>query len=149
MSVYTLSDRGAKQLKQEEGLRLQVYLCASGRPTIGYGHVLHPGEPTTITKAQAEAFFITDVAARLPALNEFRDLKQHEADALLIFIYNIGNDAWHNSTARRLLLRKAPAAEITRQMKRWIHDDHGHVIPGLKDRQARTAKLYETGVYSW
>jgi lysozyme len=56
------------QLKFEEGLRLQAYLCPAGKKTIGYGHNLEAEPyfegnliPDEITKDIAEAILLHDV----------------------------------------------------------------------------------------
>ena len=151
MAKYKITAKGAHQLKQEESCRLKRYYCSAGKPTIGYGHVIKEGEPIVITQAQAEAYFVVDVEDRIKILDEFKDLKPHEADALLIFIYNIGVNAWNASTARRRLKRGDRKA-IPGEMKRWIHvKENGvsKVCDGLVNRQNRTAKLFEKGEYSW
>jgi lysozyme len=144
-----LSAQGARFIRNAEGLRLRVYLCAAGKPTIGYGHVLRAGDPKTITRQQAEAFFAKDVAWAVDELNKTpgsADLEQHQFDALVSFIFNIGAGAWRGSTARRDLI-EGKIDRIPGELMRWIHDDQGNVIPGLKLRRAREVKLWESGVY--
>lgn len=49
-----------KRLKKHEGLRLKVYLCPAGYPTIGYGHRCNSDHPP-ITEAEAEEYLRQDV----------------------------------------------------------------------------------------
>lgn len=48
------------ELKDDEGLRLKAYKDSLGKGTIGYGHLLRPGDPEVITEAQAEDIFESD-----------------------------------------------------------------------------------------
>ena len=53
---------GISLIKEFEGLRLESYHCASGIPTIGYGHTgpdVYPDQ--VITEAEAEALLIKDL----------------------------------------------------------------------------------------
>lgn len=143
---YKLSTMGEHALKNEEGLRLTVYYCASNKATIGYGTRWYPGMPTKITIEQAQAYFdkyVKTILDNLWALN--KTLSQGEVDALVSFIYNIGLNAWNGSTARALLV-KDKLADIPRQLIRWVHDDHGKVIEGLVNRRRREIAIFNKGV---
>lgn len=39
-----ISPEGLKFIATYESFRSEVYYCAAGKPTIGYGHVVRPGE---------------------------------------------------------------------------------------------------------
>ena len=66
-----LSDNGLDNIQQNEGLRLTVYKDVAGNATIGYGHLLQPGENyTTITENQATALLQSDVVPVVAAINK-------------------------------------------------------------------------------
>jgi lysozyme len=135
--MYSLSLAGSNDLKNEEGLRLTAYYCPAGKLTVGYGHRLFTAEMQTITKERAEQYFIDDVNRVLTELwFECKTLTQHQVDALVSFIFNIGIGAWRGSTARRDLLN-GRFAVVPKEMKRWVHDDHGVVIAGLVIRREK------------
>lgn len=141
--MYTLSPVGSNDLKNEEGLRLTAYYCPAGKLTIGYGHRLFIAEMRSVTKEQAEQYFIDDTNRILTELwIECKTLKQHQVDALVSFIFNIGIGAWRGSTARRYVLDGRLAA-LPDELRRWIHDDHGGVIPGLLARREKEIKLFQ------
>lgn len=141
--MYKLSVLGAQDLKNDEGLRLISYHCPAGKLTIGYGHRLMPGEAETITLEQAENYFTIDTERVLKELwSEGTSLTQHRVDALVSFIYNIGIGAWRGSGAKRDMDARNYHL-MPQELKRWIHDDHGHVIAGLVTRRAREAALFE------
>jgi lysozyme len=58
-----------------EQLRLKPYTCASGKRTIGWGHVILPGEDLEreIARAEAVRLFVRDVATREDDVLEFLD----------------------------------------------------------------------------
>lgn len=69
-----------EQLKADEGLRLEAYLCPAGHWTIGYGHNLEahpdpdypPRRGTVCTLEQAEKWLVHDVAdAQLALLTRY------------------------------------------------------------------------------
>ena len=49
-------------IKVHEGLRLDKYMDSRGFPTIGYGHLIEPGEsmPDRISKQKADELFDED-----------------------------------------------------------------------------------------
>lgn len=107
MSQLTLSDKGAEFIARYEGFRSQKYTCSAGKPTIGFGHVMRPGEewPDGIREGQALDLLLQDatreakpVAAALKA-----PVKPHEADALISLAYNMGGGAIAKSTLLRLI----------------------------------------------
>ncbi len=57
--------RSQAYIKANEGLRLEMYKCSNGYPTIGYGHLIRRDEMPSfknrmITKEEAEAIFLED-----------------------------------------------------------------------------------------
>lgn len=55
-----ITKQGLNLIKQFEGFEPEIYLDAAGLPTIGYGHLLRPGEDKMfangISEAAGEAF---------------------------------------------------------------------------------------------
>lgn len=91
------------RIKKNEGLRLQVYSDSRGYPTIGYGHLIKPGEMSSfaggITKEQADMLFAKDfeehknAAMKIPSFSEHPKSVQ---DALIDMTFNMGN-SWYKS----------------------------------------------------
>ena len=88
-------DRAKKYIKKNEGLRLQVYNCSAGHPTIGYGHKLLPNEKTikNITRDIASRLFKRDFTSALHEavkLDAFHRVNDHGKIVLLDMCYNMG-----------------------------------------------------------
>ena len=94
--------RASGKLKQalieEEGVRHTVYRDVAGYPTVGVGHLVRPGDGLRpgdrISDAQARAFLDADLrGAQAAARDLLGDLPvfQHEFDALVDLIYNVGS----------------------------------------------------------
>ncbi|CAK0741032.1 lysozyme [Gammaproteobacteria bacterium] len=60
------SQAGIDLVKEFEGLRLRVYRDAAGLPTVGYGHLIKPGEDfsTGISTKKAELILGGDGGCR-------------------------------------------------------------------------------------
>lgn len=116
------SANGIALIKRHEGLRLNVYLCPAGKPTIGYGHMLLRSELhiKTITQAQADAFLAADcrIAEMYLNANVRVDLNQQQFDALVSFCFNLGVGAFDRSTMRRMLNNRDYAGAAN-QFLRW------------------------------
>ncbi|WP_051439980.1 lysozyme [Methylobacterium sp. 10] len=96
---------GLAALKSREGVRLKAYLDSVGVPTIGYGHIKGVKLGQIITQAQADAFFLEDLASHaLPILSCIKvPVADHERDALISIASNIGVGGFKGSTFLRLL----------------------------------------------
>ncbi|KQT59987.1 hypothetical protein ASG52_19875 [Methylobacterium sp. Leaf456] len=91
---------GIAALKSREGVRLKAYLDSVGVPTIGYGHIKGVALGQRITQAQADAFFLDDLASHaLPILSSIKvPVADHERDALISIAFNIGVSGFRGST---------------------------------------------------
>ena len=146
----TLDDGSAQWLAAEiirkfEGLRLAPYFCPAGKLTIGYGHVIKSDEGHLrdgITEDQAEMLLHRDLAwALFEARRVGRVLMSYQAAALASLVFNIGAEAWQESTIRRLVMAgdwQGAAAEFSR----WVKVN-GRVSAGLANRRAAERALFE------
>jgi lysozyme len=144
------SPAGIELIKAHEGLRLAAYPDpgTGGEPwTIGYGHTggVRPGD--RITADEAERILRDDLAWAEQAVAErvspMVDLTQHQFDALVSLVFNIGRGAFERST----LLRKINTADVegaAREFSRWVHAG-GRVLPGLVRRRQAEAELFRRG----
>jgi len=89
-----MSDSGLARIRGSEAFSAKVYDDGVGNPTIGYGHLIRPGENFSggITQAQADTLFRQDVERVVnPALDRITiALTQNQVDALGSFIFNVG-----------------------------------------------------------
>ena|SRR3990167_4789723 len=137
-----LSDDGLELIKSHEGLRLEAYPDpgTGGEPwTIGYGSTgnVQPGD--VIDQQEAERLLRDDVTSAEQCVERHVDvaLEQHEFDALVSFIFNVGCGNFSASTMLKLINagnKRAAAA----QFGRW-NKAAGKVLAGLSRRRADEA----------
>ena len=142
-----LSQNGVSFIKSHEALRLKAYQDSKGVWTIGWGHTknVHPGD--VITREQAEQFIRDDFAWVERTLNTdlvaSRDkplVTQNEFDALCSLVFNIGSDAYLESTVRRKI-KQGDKMAAARAFKMWVYSDH-KFVQGLANRRADETRLF-------
>lgn len=135
-------------IKRFESLRLEVYCCPSGIPTIGYGHTAGVTlGMSPITAELAEEWLREDLARFEKAVTDAVrvPLQQHEFDALVAFVFNVGVSAFRTSTLVRHLNdgdRAGAAAEFPKWNKGTVNGKLV-VMPGLIARRLRERQLFE------
>lgn len=138
-----ISQQGIEALKFFEGLRLTVYKDSAGLDTIGYGHLVKPGESfTTITEAEAEQLLKADISYAEDAVNRLVkvDLDQNQYDALVSFVYNVGAGAFADSTLLKRL-NYGDYQGAANELDRW-NKAGGRVIDGLVSRRYHEKRLF-------
>ena len=142
-----LSQKGVDFIKSHEALRLKAYQDSKGVWTIGWGHTknVHPGDE--ITRAQAEQFIRDDFEWVERTLNADlvigRDkplVTQNEFDALCSLVFNIGSNAYLDSTVRRKI-KQGDKMAAARAFKMWVYSNH-KFIQGLANRRADELRLF-------
>lgn len=142
-----LSPAGEAFIKGFEKCRLSAYLDQARMWTIGWGHTGPDVKMGTFwTQAKADATFYLDVAFAEEAVNKFVTtiITQNQYDALVSFIYNIGVQAFEDSTLLQLLNAGNPA-DASRQFSRW-NKVHGVISAGLTHRRAAEENLFATNI---
>lgn len=137
-----------------EALRLQRYRDAAGFWTIGYGHKITPadGEEFSrwVTRERAVSLFLEDLAKAekgvLRRLSEARAVPEPLPDlcfgALVSLAYNTGADGLGEGLLAAV--RDDPAA-----VPGWLvkyNKSGGKVLPGLVERRAAEAAMWERGM---
>lgn len=132
-------------IRQYEGCNLTAYQDGGGVWTIGYGHT--PAKPgQVIVQGEAEGLLQADVsiAARgvLDALKV--SVSQPELDALVVFVFNVGQTQFAGST----LLKRLNAGDhlgAAREFDKWCMvggKPGGTPVKGLLIRRMREALLF-------
>lgn len=146
--VLWLSPEGAQFIARYEGFRPYPYFCEAGKRTIGFGHVMRPGEewPDGIHEGQALDLLVQDarreaqpVAAALQG-----KIKPHEADALISLAFNVGGGTVARSTLLRLInngSRETAADEFLRWDKITVNGAK-QVSRGLHRRRLAERRLF-------
>lgn len=138
-----MSQEGLNLIRGFEGFSPNVYPDVAGNPTIGYGHLIRPGENfRTITQEQALDLLRRDVSSAENAVNSSVNvqLTQNQYDALVSFAYNIGNGAFRNSTLVRRL-NEGNYQEARNQFGRWVNAG-GRRVQGLINRKQAEAERF-------
>ena len=137
-------EAGLELIRKFEGCRLQAYQDSVGIWTIGYGCTtdVEPGQ--IITQAEAEQRLMEDLrdAETCVSAAVTVPLTEHEFDALVAFVFNLGCKQFRGST----LLRKLNASDYNGaalEFRRWDKAG-GQVLAGLTRRMAAEERLFET-----
>jgi len=145
------SDKGIALLKQLEGFRAKPYADSGGKMTVGYGHLMVPGDGVAINdiieEVQATGLLQRDVLQAVSGVNTYVkvDLDQNEFDALVIFVFNVGCEAFKRSTLL-MMLNAGDKRAAALQFLRWDMAGGNHV-PGLMKRRLAEETLFVTGSY--
>lgn len=155
---YKFSALGWKYLQNCEGLRLQSYRDSGGVWTIGYGHTgpevksgllwnLDECKDAATKDLKHAMDSVFDICAA-PDRKTGIKLTNNQFSALVLFVYNIGSNAFENSTLADyfdgLLVNQTPDTPIViSYMARW-NKVKGQVIQGLVNRRASEAALWRT-----
>lgn len=144
-----ISKKGIDFIIKEEGLVLSSYLCPAGVLTIGVGHTgKDVKKGMTITKEKALELLKQDLQKFENAVNKYvmTDLKQHEFDALVSFSFNVGTQAFKNSTLLKRINNNEDTESIKREFYKWKYGG-GKVLPVLVARRKREYLLFKEGIY--
>lgn len=144
-----LSEQGLSLIKSFEGClkkrpdgTLEAYRCPAGVWTIGWGCTEGVREGMIISVAEASRLLARElghfeiVVGRLVKVR----LTQGEFDALVSFVYNVGEGAFARSTLLRQL-NAGNYASVPAQLLRFTRGG-GRVLPGLVRRRKAEAALF-------
>lgn len=132
-------------LKSYEKFRPTAYLPTKNDVwTIGWGHTHGVKEGDTCTSDQGEAWLTADMAFAVAAIHKlvWSDLQQHQFDALVSLVFNIGETQFAKSTLLRHLNfcdYTAAAAEFPKWDKQ-----KGVELGGLLTRRLAEQKRFVT-----
>ena len=97
--TYKITAEFMDKITAFEGLKLKAYKDAGGVLTIGYGHTGNIKLGTVITKQQAKIILYRDLSEYAKYINALAICKtQGQFEALVSFTYNVGFNAFRNST---------------------------------------------------
>lgn len=163
------SNNGIELLKQLEGCVKKgdkhiVYDDKTGRPvdinaplphgaTIGYGHLIKPGENFSggITERVATELLRADIATaeRVVQNNITVPLMQNQYDALVIFAYNIGANNFAKSTVVKYInnpnFHSSIYPSLESAWRAW-NKSGGRAMGGLSRRRNAELHLFVYGV---
>lgn len=160
--MHKLNEHGEALVKSAEACILYAYDDQDGhwprrevKPgdvvkgvlTAGWGHTgadVKPG--MKVTKEKAQAWFETDMAIFVAAMNEdvahISAITENQFSALVSLIFNIGDPAFDKSTMYRFLAA-GDVHSTAAQFPRWSYDNHKW-IDGLHTRRLKEQTLFLT-----
>jgi len=145
--TLSMTEAGVEFLSRQEGFRSRPYLDQAGKPTIGYGHLIRPGETFDVINEPKALLLLKLDMERIakPVQTALRvELKPYQADAVLSLTFNVGGAA----VARSTLLRHLNAGNIgaaADQFSRWNKitvNGRKVVSNGLSTRRERERRLF-------
>ena len=148
------SEEFKQALIEEEGVRYTVYRDVAGYPTVGVGHLIRPADNLRvgdrISDKQVLEFLEQDLKTAergVRLLVNDLPLHQHEFDALLDLVYNVGLGNVSESESPRL--NEAIAAKDYDGIAAELDYTHaaGKVARGLEFRSERRAKIFMDASY--
>lgn len=136
--VTYVSTTGIEHTAAQEGLRHKAYPdpATGGKPwTICYGHTKGVKPGMVVSQDQCERWLAEDlyVAERVVQKHVRVPLNQGQYDALVSFVFNVGEGNFRSSTLLRLLNQKK-YVEACSQFSRWVYANK-RVMNGLKKRR--------------
>jgi lysozyme len=141
-SMRAVNELGIKLIKMFEGCRLMAYRCQAGRWTIGYGSTAGVYQGMRIDMDMADQMFRFDLSRHSFGVERVIKvpLDDNQFAACVSLAYNIGVDAFANSTLLKLLnLGRLQAA--SEQFKQWRYVK-GEVSQGLAKRRDAERLLF-------
>lgn len=142
-------------------INLDPYLCPAGYWTIGWGHVVIDSQgkqikgtsnraiarsiyPHGITKDEAEVLLKDDLRKFSSGVEDsvHVEISDTRICALVSFAFNVGIEAFKNSTLLKLL-NQNEAGQVPTQLLRWTKCN-GKELLGLKRRREAEAKLWNS-----
>jgi len=125
--IKQISDNGLKFLMNNEGVRLKPYLDTKGIPTIGVGNTFYEDstkvkmtDPPITEKRAMELFRWILKQYELAVYSNTRDdINQNQFDSLVSFTYNVGVNAFKNSTLLKRINANASQQSITNAFMMW------------------------------
>jgi lysozyme len=139
-----INTKGLSLIKRFEGLELEPYADAGGKLTIGYGHLIKPGEFfTRISEKQAHDLLREDVRVAEAYVKRYVKvaLNENQFAALVSLVYNIGPGNFRQSTLLSLL-NEGKGDKAAAEFKRW-NKVGSRTLDGLVKRRAAERKLFQ------
>lgn len=144
------SKQGIELIKEFEGFRAKPYYCSANVVTIGYGSTTYTdGRKVQITdkaisKDEAEKMLKEQLTKIYePIIHQWVKvpLSQNQFDALVSFIYNVGETQFSRSTLLRKLNEGFNKNIVADELLKWVYAG-GEVSEGLKNRRNKERELF-------
>lgn len=154
---YNVSANLVEFVKRYEGLKYSVYADPKGLPTVGYGHLLTAQENATktimigglgvslnspLTQTQCDTLLSQDLyndgAVHIQRMVKV-PLTQAQFDALVSFVFNVGQGKLASSTLLKVL-NQGNYADVPPELMKWTGIP---VLKGLVTRREAEAAMFQ------
>ena len=154
IDLVKTSEKGIEIIKRHEGYSDVAYLCPAGYWTWGYGSRYYKG--MEITKGMKFSKNEAEIQLKLD-LEKFENvilktvkvpLVQEQFDALVSFVYNVGETAFRNSTLLKKLNEhdyKGAEGEFLKWNKARDKNGNKRELTGLTKRRIAESELFAQG----
>lgn len=145
-----ISLKGLGFVKDWEQFRARPYNDGFGFMTVGYGHLIKKGERFgVISEDEALGILMADVSIAEEVLNrriaKGVKLTQQQRDALISFVYNVGETNFATSTMlKKLNVKNFDGASM--EFEKWIYSK-GKIAPGNVIRRRQEKDIFVRGIY--
>ena len=138
------SGNGLALTERFEGFRAKAYQDATGTWTCGYGHTQGVTGGTTCDQQLAEQWLLSDIRVAVDAVNRMVTvpLTQDEFDAIVDFVFNVGQGNFGASTMLELL-NQGEYQAAAEQFSRWDFIN-GQAVAGLLNRRVAEQTLFNS-----
>lgn len=141
-----VTQTGLELIKQFESFSSRIYICPSGYPTIGYGHVVREYERKIfadgITAQEGELLLLQDTKIAEAAVCRFITvpLTDGQFDSLVSFTFNLGSGALQRSTLR-WKVNCEEHEDVPVEFMKWVWSG-GRKVKGLINRRKTESNYY-------
>ncbi|MFW2348796.1 lysozyme [Qipengyuania sp.] len=153
-ALLKASDSFKRTLLEEEGVRYTVYRDVAGYKTVGVGHLVRPQDGLEVgdrvSERRMREFLASDLAEAERGVRRLvgdLPLHQHEFDALLDLVYNVGfgNVAESESPRLNAAIAEGDYEAIAAELD-YTHAG-GRFARGLMHRSDRRARIFTNAAY--
>ena len=138
-----ISEDGLELIKKFEGCETTAYQDSVGVWTIGFGHTKGVEEGQTCSIEDAESMLANEMDEYEGYINNMVkvDLQQHEFDALVAWVYNLGPTNLGESTMLKVL-NGGQFDRVPDEMNRWTRAG-GEILEGLVRRRQAESLMFQ------
>lgn len=148
-AAFMPSRDGLETIKQHEGTRTVAYLDAVQVPTICHGSTrgVYLGQRATLEQCERLLEQDATYAGAGVARHVQVKLSQAQYDALVSFVFNVGETQFKRSTLLRRL-NQGDCHGAAREFDRWVFAG-GKRLTGLVKRRAAERSMFERDCHLW
>ena len=138
-----ISEDGLELIKKFEGCETTAYQDSVGVWTIGFGHTKGVEEGQTCSIEDAESMLAEEMDEYEGYINNMVkvELQQHEFDALVAWVYNLGPTNLGESTMLKVL-NGGQFDRVPDEMNRWTRAG-GKILEGLVRRRQAESLMFQ------